>query len=338
MKLRLLAFIVVIILFARYSFSGCAQDASRSKSAPGINESTASIWGSEYDARITPRMWKVTDAEGHLVYLFGSVQMADNSLFHMPKYFEDAYKNSEYVAFEINSGFVFPNEIIYTDGSTVGDHVDREAYSFAKNLLVENGGFTENLDRMKPVAWLSQLNRIVKNRDGYLYNFDEAIRHRAQTDLKQVIALETVKTHANYMVSQPEELQEWLFSRFAHDDYYHDSQKYQNVYEKWKEGTITFEDEMPPVKDLTSLQAAELSEQERKDYQIYQKYFQLYTEANTIRNHEMTETILQTMRANKRLLVVADVLLFLCENNICELLEKEGCTVSVYPSSTTSNI
>ena len=329
--------ILIMLLSAALicSASACAQGGNQNSPEQAQTTSESETTAPEEttaEAGITPLMWKVTDAEGHTAYMLGSAHFADEAIFEMPEYFEKAYSVSDCVAFETLGGAASSDDsMIYSDGTTIRDHVSEEAYSFAKEILTEQNQYSNNMDKLKPAAWLNQLESIKKHRSGCFYSVDGSILDRAQSDLKEMVSLESDETHSSYFGSQPEDVQEWLFSKEANEEAFNDDSKGKLKYEKWKKGTITYEDEVPPFEELSDAQLDALGEQERTDYVMNKKYVSWLVDVNTKRNREMTETILKTMSEDKHLLAVAGVMHFLCENNITELLREQGCTVEQYP-------
>ena len=58
----------------------------------------------------------------------------------------------------------------------------------------------------------------------------------------------------------------------ANEEAFNDDSKGKLKYEKWKKGTITYEDEVPPFEELSDAQLDALGEQERTDYVMNKKY------------------------------------------------------------------
>ena len=51
---------------------------------------------------ITPLMWRVTSPAGQSIYLFGSIHVAEESIYPLPGFIMDAFDSSEYLAVEID--------------------------------------------------------------------------------------------------------------------------------------------------------------------------------------------------------------------------------------------
>ena len=121
MKLkRIYAFAAAVILTASCAFAGCsdnnggkdeksaqqspaseivqdsepsaAEKKTESKQEKSSSEESSSPASSE--DTITPRICEVTDDAGNKIYTMGTIHLADESVMHMPGYFETAFATS----------------------------------------------------------------------------------------------------------------------------------------------------------------------------------------------------------------------------------------------------
>lgn len=89
--------------------------------------------------QITPLMYKVTkEGSDNVMYLFGSMHTVNFDDFDLPKYVMDAYKESDYLAVEVDINKYMEDEekiqqlamdMMYMDGTTIKDHIDEELYT-----------------------------------------------------------------------------------------------------------------------------------------------------------------------------------------------------------------
>ena len=97
------------------------------------SKKTESEASAEATGSITPRIYEITDDEGHKLYTMGAIHIADPSILNMPEYFETAFAESDAIAVECNS---YDNEfdalsiaeLKYSDGTKITDHVSAEDY------------------------------------------------------------------------------------------------------------------------------------------------------------------------------------------------------------------
>ena len=92
---------------------------------------------------ITPLMWKAEDKNGNYAYLFGSIHAGDSAVDNMPDYFEKAYADSDTLAFEIDMSDIYSEitasssmltDVIYSDGTTIKDHISENTYNRKRHL------------------------------------------------------------------------------------------------------------------------------------------------------------------------------------------------------------
>ncbi len=113
----------------------------------------------------SPLMWRVTDAEGHTLYLFGTIHVGDERsdavLERVSPVLEGcdalaveadmvAYENSTQQMMQIMQQYVL------TDGSVVSDYIPEELY-LRSYALLERAGLSPALFRHYNLAWWTQL-------------------------------------------------------------------------------------------------------------------------------------------------------------------------------------
>ena len=209
--------------------------------------------------------------------------------------------------------------------------MSREDYEFAKSILTEAGESEANLNGKKPCYWSVLLEQQRARSNGCFYGVDAMLMERAVGDGKALVSLETPEHHGAYFSSQSDALQEWLFHQAANEAAFSDFSDEKRKLDRWADGSLRYEDEVEPVRELTEEELAALSDEERTDYERNKEYVAWLEETNTARNREMTDTILRSMGEGKKLLVVAGAMHFLCVNNVLECLEQQGCSVTAYP-------
>ncbi len=116
-------------------------------------------------AELHPALWKVTDGEGHTLYLFGTIHVGDG---RSPAVLEkvapilldcDALAvEFDLVAYEndLNAVMADYQQFVYADGTTVKDHMPEELYARCAELLGEIGAYSPILDYYNLGMW-SQL-------------------------------------------------------------------------------------------------------------------------------------------------------------------------------------
>jgi len=145
------------------------------------------------------------------VYLAGSFHMLRTSDYPLPAEFSTAYKDSIKIVFEIppdetgNQGQMveFMAGAIYTDGTTLKDHISPEAYAKAEKFCRERNYPLELYRLFKPALFvmtltIQEINRIGADpQKGVDYYFKE----KALQDRKATGSLETVDEQLRLLLS-----------------------------------------------------------------------------------------------------------------------------------------
>lgn len=111
---------------------------------------------------ISPLLYKVTDAEGHTAWLFGSIHVGQDYFYPLPDYVTEAYENSDALAVEadmvtFNADMEAQTKalmkLIYLDGTTISDHIPQDLYTEAVDTMTECGIYLSALDMYYPIMW-----------------------------------------------------------------------------------------------------------------------------------------------------------------------------------------
>ena len=139
---RFLAFLLCLLML----FSLCACTGAGDKKPEKTEAPTPSPSEEPEEAECTPLMYKVTDGKGGVLYILGSIHVADDRAKDMPDYVTDAYDESDYLCvecdtFAFNSDMAAQRElaelVVYSDGSKISDHISAETYEAAKAIKAD---------------------------------------------------------------------------------------------------------------------------------------------------------------------------------------------------------
>ena len=199
----------------------------------------------------TPAVWKAEDDNGHMIYMMGTIHVGDESIYNMPDYFEDAYNYSDAIAVEADiSGIAEDNtqiteyvtKMIYTDGSSIQDHISEETYNGMVQILEENNMYNPLYDQYRPYLWMSLMSTILETNMSldYLHGIDLIVTNRAKSDNKPVLEVESIEIQLDVFNSFSDELNDLILSEYLQPNYSLASAlSTQQLYEHWKTGTIT---------------------------------------------------------------------------------------------------
>lgn len=113
-------------------------------------------------AKGMPLMWKVTDGEGHTLYMFGTIHVgdarSDTALERVSTVMEqcDALAvEFDVVAYQKDPGAMTQSmmQFVLTDGTTIEDHMSADLYERAYALLKEAGLFPDLMKNYNLAMW-----------------------------------------------------------------------------------------------------------------------------------------------------------------------------------------
>lgn len=166
----------------------------------------------------TPLLYRVTDSEGHEIWLFGSIHVGIDEMYPLPDYVMDAYNAADALAVECDviaaqndmdlmMDMLMP--MIYLDGTTISDHIPAELYADAVEILKDNGTYNFALDYYKPVLWYSFVESF--SYVDYGYDAESGIDIYLLSDAKQtgkpIQEVESVTFQYELLASFSEKLQ-----------------------------------------------------------------------------------------------------------------------------------
>ena len=281
--------------------------------------------GSKETSKITPTVWEVKDKNGNIIYMMGSIHAADKDAKILPDYFETAYANCDALAVECDVtkssvGIMDTAKFVYTDGTTVKDHVGEDVYKKAVKTLTDAGFYNPVYDRCKPVLWSAVGEYAAIGRAGLssAYGVDVNLINRAHSEKKELIEIESVRSQLDLLIGLPEDIQNVLMLNLTQENYVDDmAAVLTNMYDKWKKGTLTEKDVVTDDVD----NEISLTDSQKKAVDEYSKLIL------TDRNKKMADAASSYLEKGKKVMVVVGAAHFYGDDGIIALLEKEGCTV-----------
>lgn len=283
---------------------------------------------------ITPLMWKAEDKNGNYAYLFGSIHAGDSAVDNMPDYFEKAYADSDTLAFEIDMSDIYSEitasssmltDVIYSDGTTIKDHISENTYNKLVEILKGNGIYNSLYDYYKPVMWESLIENLAVVKAGLNANkgVDMVLTTRAKANGKNIEEVESMDFQMSMFNGLSDNVVEMLLSSYAEDGIIEkQAHQLKDLYEKWKSGTIT-------EKDVNGedFDKSQLTEEEKAAFEEYNNALL------TDRNKGMTEKLTGYMKSGKTVMLVVGTAHFLGDDGIIQLLKNQGFTVTQITSA-----
>lgn len=274
---------------------------------PNPREAYENITGEEMpteepEVKPTPVFYKVTDAEGHTMWLLGTMHVGDQRTEYLPQEIYDAFDASDALAVEVNYDDFsedlendpelleeYLNALYYTDETTVKDHLMETVYEDAVLALKAAGAYSSTMEHLKPAMWSQQIDDFYLRQWRTLddeYGVDNQLMDRANEQEKPILSVEDDMEHATLFANFSDELQEFMLmaSLYSSSSAYSDGTN--ELFEMWCRGDeaelIAYlaeeaqeeeEEEDIGIEELTEEDRAEMTEEELA---VYDRLVELY--------------------------------------------------------------
>ncbi len=271
---------------------------------------------------ITPAVWEVTDSNGNSLYMMGTIHVADADAEVLPDYFEAAYAKCDALAVECDTDSMdidmsIYTKLMYTDGTTIKEHVPEEQYNTVVKELANAGQYMAAFDYMKPALWSNYVELAAASKAGLStdYGIDYNMLDRAKEEGKEILELESVDFQLNLMANLSDDIQTLLFKEIAQegiiDEY---AKELAELYNEWKKGNeISNDDDVAGESSI-----------DKKDLELAEEYNKILVDD---RNVGMAKKIKSYIDDGKKVMVLAGSAHFYGEKGIIKLLENEGYTI-----------
>ncbi|MDQ0116102.1 TraB/GumN family protein [Paenibacillus harenae] len=189
-------------------------------------------------------LWKVEN-EGNVVYLLGSIHIANDAMYPLRPEITNAFDASDYLVVEADITKANEPEVqelvlklsTYTDGTTLKDHLSPETYAKLEGILKENGLPAGAFDMYKPWSVSTTLDYLKAMQSGY--NGDNGIdmNFLAQAIERKVpiVELESIEFQLKMLDGFSAELQEEMLATSI-ENYYATESGIDELSEMWVTG------------------------------------------------------------------------------------------------------
>lgn len=199
-----------------------------------------------------PAFWVVESQNGGKVYLLGSIHVADETAYRLPKTIMDAYLESDALAVEMDIVSYAADETAqksdeerttYTDGDTLRNHIDPLVYEQLQEYLSNHTGDPQllpSLEKRKPCIWLSALADIEDAAAGLSPEFgiDRHFLQIAHAQGKEIMEIESSASQYDAMNRIPDKAYEFLFSSYIYQTADTAGDSLKSTYTAWKSGQL----------------------------------------------------------------------------------------------------
>lgn len=290
---------------------------SKTESQSSKNESSKNT---EPDADYTPAMWKVTKGDKEM-YLFGSIHATQDGAENLPDYVQKAFDECDYLAMELDTDSMMNDlgqalqltqKLMYTDGTTIKDHISKETYDAAVKYLTEKGLYISYYDNFKPMMWISLLENAMYNDAGIdiTKSMESIMTSKAKKANKKILEVENIDIQLGVFDNISDELANVMILSYTQADPSEQAKANNRLYEQWKHGEA--------IEDTDD---EEIPDEYKEDYEKFSKAML------TDRNKGMADKAEEYMNDGKKVFFMVGAAHMYGDDGIVQLLKDRGYTV-----------
>jgi len=285
------------------------------------------------EATVRPLLYKVTDEDGSVVWLFGSIHVGKESYYPLPDYVIDAYESSDSLAVEFDLKEFSEDLAAQTKAmSVLIDHknkinlkINEETYNKAVNILKDNEIYSPLFDLYMPIMWSSLIDSLLYEKMGVRSDLgiDTNMIDLAYEDEKTLIGIESAEFQYTLLAGFSNELQEKLLedSIKAYEGYTNGDpeviEAFNSLVSAWEAGDeAAFEQVLHEDYEFES-------KEEELLYVEYEKAFL------TDRNLSMTDFAEDALESNDEVFICVGAAHVVGEGAMADLLAERGYSVEI---------
>lgn len=207
----------------------------------------------------TPLFYKISKKDSDIsIYLLGSIHAADKGIYPLNDTIMSAYNRSDYLAVEVDTVALtsdfdlqvsLAQKMLYTDGTTIKDHIGEELYNKMVAKLKEKGSYNSMYDNYKPAFFESLFeNAIIVDADmDANAGIDMHFLKLAKKDNKNILEIETAESQYDLLLGNPIELDKMMLEGYV-ENYDESITEMKDLYSAWKNGNANeLEQELMPT-------------------------------------------------------------------------------------------
>lgn len=285
----------------------------------------------EVEGTSTPLLYKVSDEEGNVVWLFGSIHVGEEYYYPLPDYVNEAYEAADSLAVEcdiivaaqdLSMQMDALSQLVYTDGTAISDHISQELYQRSVEILEENDSYMSVLDYYYPIMWSSLIDNFIYpmiGADSEL-GVDMHLLERAHEDGKQIVEIESMAFQYGMMAGFSEELQILLLESSI--DSYENLEEYEAELKAMMEAWAAGDEET--FAEMMAEDEVEFSGPEEEA--LYEEY---NNEMVLDRNISMADFAEDALASGEEVFICVGAAHVVGEGAMADLLSERGYTVEI---------
>lgn len=197
-----------------------------------------------------PAMWEVTNPEtGGKIYLFGSIHVAEESLYPFDEEIMQAFSSTDFLAVEFDLlafsedaalQIELSEQMMYRDGRTITDEIDEAVINKAAKALVKAEMSPElpeeYMKRMRPYVWQSLLSEAATKKAALSsdHGVDRHFLALAREQKKEILEIESAESQLTLLNEVPPETVALLLEEASDVD--RNGESTRRLYAIWKTG------------------------------------------------------------------------------------------------------
>ncbi|NLP35552.1 MAG: TraB/GumN family protein [Clostridiales bacterium] len=285
-------------------------------------------------------LWEIVSGENK-VYLLGSIHMASYDIYPFSKNIRDAFHESDQVALELNlldptGAAILAMLGMYTDGTTLKDHVSEETYEKTIAAASSLGIAEQDISMFKPWMIYMMFTSLSGSSDGNmeeaakaaLLGIDMNITVNAMLYGKPILEIEGYQAQAMVLDSFSDELEEYLLKGVLDTvlaaetaNYEIGNQMLNYMLDLWRKGDVeaflTFYTQMTHVPELSA------TEIPIEELELLAEYNDKLLTQRDRKMAEYIDNLLQSDEENTSFVVVGSAH-YISEYSVLDILEEKG--------------
>ena len=248
---------IMLTLAVLFSFAGCSAAETEDLTSHTLTSDRSGLFGeientesgdSNKTSSVTPLFYKVTDDDGDVLWLLGSIHIGDESFYPLPDYILSAFDGADTLAVEVDvikyekdmdiDDVFEPYRLPY--GYTAKDYMDEETYEAACDIIGDE--IIEYLDfnSYSPALWVQFVEEFayMEMELDMMMGVDRHLTNRAYDQKKKVVDIEDPDEHMDIYLTFSDELIDFMLKdaiiTYERQDEY--KKLIEDMMESWKKG------------------------------------------------------------------------------------------------------
>ena len=313
--LALLLALILILCTTACNYSG---DDDRDNETNDSASDTLSTTG--------PLLYRVTDTNGNVAWVFGSIHVGRESYYPLPSYVTDALEGSDALAVEFDLIAAEKNVLQlyaaqakcqYSFGDSIKNHLPTELYEQAVAEMRNLGIYNVAYEMYMPVMWSSIIDQAKMDPDCAEYGVDRHMIEMAYDLNLPVYDIESATEQYSMLASYSEELQIMMLESSLERSQIEYQVEMNQMMDMWQTG------DYDGLREYVSAIPDDMTAEEQA---LYREYLE---KSLTNRDMGMVDFVIDAMNDGEEVFVCVGAAHVIGVNGIVDQLKTQGYTVEL---------